>query len=232
MPDEVQQILEALGRCTKDQRKQIFDYLRLEFPIHEIERKLNAQAEVICEAIDRASDLTLRGVRGVIAEASFEVSVLKNLRRWADESPSGDHPYDFLLRDDIGAVRVQIKMQRQKAHQHMWASQAYRHLPSDMFVVETQRTRGGKDSAGRNTRPYRFGEFDILGVSLHPSCNQWDRFLYTVASWLLPDPKDPGLLLKFQPVPQRPTATWSDDFETAVGWFRSGEAKRIWTVSQ
>src|SRR5438046_1965614 len=86
MPDEVQPILEALARCTREQRKQIFDHLRLEFPIHEIEQKLNAQAEVICEAIHRASDLTLRGVRGVIAEASFEVSVVKTLRGWSNET--------------------------------------------------------------------------------------------------------------------------------------------------
>src|SRR4051812_42485228 len=91
MPDEIEPILEALNRCTKEQRKRIFDHLRLEFPIHEIEKKLNAQAEVICEAIHRASDLTLRGVRGVIAEASFEVSVVKNLAGWTDATPPGDH---------------------------------------------------------------------------------------------------------------------------------------------
>jgi hypothetical protein len=232
VPDEIDQILEALDRCTREQRKKIFDRLRLEFPIHEIEKKLNAQAEVICEAIHRASDLTLRGVRGVIAEASFEVSVVKNLEGWKNESPAGDHPYDFLLRDNVGPARVQIKMQRQKAHQPLWASDAYRHLPADMYVVETQRTRAGKDSAGTSTRPYRFGEFDILGVSMHPSCNQWDRFMYTVANWLLPDPTDPKLLLKFQPVAQAPTDTWTDDFRTAVEWLRSGRVTRIWKASK
>ena len=79
MADPYSDIMEALPRCTPNQRKEIFAYLRREFPIHEIEQKLNVQAEVICEAIHRASDLTLRGVRGVIAEAAFEVSVIKNL---------------------------------------------------------------------------------------------------------------------------------------------------------
>jgi hypothetical protein len=227
MIDEVQRIIEDLNRCTKEQRKRVFDHLRLEFPIHEIEKELNAQAEVICEAIHRASDLTLRGVRGVIAEASFEVSVVKSLGGWKDESQAGDHPYDFLLRDKIGPVRVQIKMQRQKAHKPMFASEAYRYLPSDMYVVETQRTRGGKDKAGSDTRPYRFSEFDILGVSLHPSTNQWDQFLYTVADWLIPDPKDGKLLLKFRPVAQVPTDVWTDNFRTAVEWFRSGQKKSI-----
>jgi len=81
--------------------------------------KAFATADVICEAIHRASDLTIRGVRGVIAEASFEVSVIKNLGVWRNESLQGDHPFDFLLQDETGPVRVQIKMQRQKAHQAM-----------------------------------------------------------------------------------------------------------------
>ena len=108
MGEEIQAILDELARCTKEQRKRIFDHLRLEFPIHEIEKRLNAQAEVICEAINRASDLTLRGVRGVIAEASFEVAVIKNLKGWVDESSPGNHAYDFLLRDKTGPIRVQI----------------------------------------------------------------------------------------------------------------------------
>jgi hypothetical protein len=225
------QITEALPRCTPEQRRKIFDLLRREFPIHEIEQKLNATAEVICEAIHRASDLTLRGVRGVIAEASFEVSVVKKLQGWTDESPIGDHPYDFLLKDHVGRVRVQIKMQRQREHKPMTAKQGYRFLPEDMFVVETQRTRGGTDSEGASTRPYRFDEFDILGVSMHPSCNEWDRFLYTVANWLVPNPDKPTELLKFQPVPKAPNEVWSENFETAVEWFRSKRKTCIWTRS-
>ena len=31
---------------------------------------------------------------------------------------------------------------------------------------------------GLATRPYRFGEFDILAVSMHPSTNDWNRFMY------------------------------------------------------
>ena len=232
MSEGVQEIIEALNRCTREQRKRVFDHLRLEFPIHEIEKKLNAQAEVICEAINRASDLTLRGVRGVIAEASFEVSVVKTLHAWVDQTPPGDHPYDFLLRDQSGVVRIQIKMQRQKAHRAMRANEAYRRFPPDMYVVETQKTRGGKDAKGDDTRPYRFGEFDILGVSMHPSSNQWDQFLYTVANWLLPDPNSPKLLLKFQPVAQSATSVWTNDFCTAVEWFRSERKARIWTNPQ
>lgn len=230
MSDPFAEIMKTLPRCTPAQRRKIFVSLRREFPIHEIEEKLNTTAEVICQAIHRASDLTLRGVRGVIAEASFEVSVIKMLQGWTDETPSGDHPYDFRLKNSRGSVRVQIKMQRQKEHQPMTAKQAYRYLPEDFYVVETQRTRGGKDKKGASTRPYRFGEFDILGVSMHPSCGKWDQFFYTVSEWLVPNPEKPNELLKFQPVPKMANDCWTDNFETAVEWFRSGRKRCIWTA--
>lgn len=225
---EVDEIMRLLRGCTEEQRREIFKYLRLEFPIHPIESKLNTQAEIILEAIDRASDLTLRGVRGVIAEAAFEVDVVEKLQGWNDISPEEDFPYDFLLEDKIGQVRVQVKMQRQKTHRPMMANEGYRHLPPEMFVVETQRTRGGEDAATReDTRPYRFGEFDILAVSMHPSTNNWNSFMYTVADWLLPRPENKAYLLKFQPVAPRPNNDWTDNFEICVGWFRSGQKKKI-----
>ena len=120
-------------------------------------------------------------------------------------------------------------MQRQKAHAPMMANQAYRFLPADAFVVETQRTRGGKDKLGANTRPYKFGDFDILGVSMHPSCNEWNCFLYTVANWLVPNRDQPNEMLKFQPVPKAPNDYWTDDFKTAVEWFRARRDACIWS---
>jgi hypothetical protein len=227
---EVEQVKYLLSLCTEEQRRQVFEYLRAEFPIHPIEAKLNAQAEIILEAIDRASDLTLRGVRGVIAEAAFEINVVKNLVGWRDITPQGDYPYDFLLEDEIGRVGVQVKMQRQKAHRPMMANEGYRYLPSDMYVVETQRTRGGLNTATQeDTRPYRFGEFDILAVSMHPSTNNWAAFMYTVADWLIGRPENDNYLLKFQPVSMASGTEWTDDFETCVGWFRSKVKRKIWT---
>ncbi len=177
--NEIKRLLEA---CTQAQRREIFAYLRREFPIHSLETKLNTEAEVILEAIDRASDLTLRGIRGVIAEASFKLNVVGSLRGWRIETLEGDFPYDFLLKDSNGDVRIQVKMQRLKDHRPMMANQGYRYLPADMYVVETQRTRGGIDpQTQRQTRPYRFGEFDILAVSMHPSTNDWSKFMYTVS---------------------------------------------------
>src|SRR5687768_8625517 len=90
-----------------------------------------------------------------------------------------------------------------------------------MGVVETQRTRAGKSRSGGQTRPYRFGEFDVLAVSLYPSTLRWELFRYTVANWLIPDPTDPAHILKYQPVAPTPNDDWTDDFETAAAWFRS-----------
>jgi hypothetical protein len=218
----IQQITALLDSCTPEQRREIFQSLRSEFPIHPIERDLSASAEVILEAISRSSDLIQRGIRGVIAEAAFETNVLRALKDWSQIPLVGDHSYDFLLRDPLGDVRIQVKMQRLKDHKPMRANQGYKRLPSNMYVVETQRTRGGRDtSTGEDTRPYRFGEFDILAVSLHPSTGDWNRFRYTVSNWLLPREDNPALILKFQPVPMQPNDTWADDLETCIRWFRS-----------
>ncbi len=226
--NDLKRLLEAL---TEKQRREVFDHLRDEFHIHSLEAKLNARAEVILEAIDRASDLTLRGIRGVIAEAAFKLNIVPKLGGWECLPLEGDFSYDFLLKDPVGPVRVQVKMQRLKDHRPMFANQGYQYLPSDMYVVETQRTRGGKDPrTGEDTRPYRFGEFDILAVSMHPSSNDWSAFMYTVCDWLLPRPENASLILKFQPVAKAPNDRWTDDLKKCVEWFRSGQKKRIWTA--
>ena len=225
---EFEQVKKLLATCTKDQRQEIFRLLRKEFPIHPIEAELNAQAEVILEAIHKASDLTLRGIRGVIAQATFEMNIASNLKGFRIVPIGGDPPFDCLMVDDIGDVKIQVKMQRLKDHRPMMADQAYRHLPANKYVVETQRTRGGKDSeTGEDTRPYKFGEFDILAVSFHPSTNDWSRFLYTVERWLIPSTEDKTRLSKFQPVPFQPDGDWTDDLRTCIDWFRSSTKKTI-----
>ena len=80
--DELSQIKDLLARCTAEQRREIFHFLRAEFRIHPLEEKLNVQAEVILEAIHKASDLTLRGIRGVIAEAYLQMNIASTLHQW------------------------------------------------------------------------------------------------------------------------------------------------------
>jgi hypothetical protein len=224
--NDIEQIKQLLASCNTEQRYEIFQILRQEFPIHPIEKELNVTAEIILEAISRANDLTLRGIRGVIAEAAFEIHIVNKLDNWSNLSLDGNYAYDFLLGDIVGNVRVQVKMQRQKEHRPMMANEAYRNLPNTMYVVETQRTRGGQRN-GENTRPYRFGEFDILAVSMQPSTGNWNDFMYTVERWLLPALVNPNHLLKFQPVAKDRNDVWTNNFQECVNWFRSGEVKRI-----
>src|SRR4051812_37802637 len=111
---EVEEIDRLLSACNSAQRDEIFRQLRQEFAIHPLEQELHAKAEIILEAICRAGSLTLRMIRGVIAEAAFGVEVVEQLRNWQNIPISGNPVYDFLLKDRKRAVRVQVKLQRSK----------------------------------------------------------------------------------------------------------------------
>lgn len=215
--DEVIQLLE---QCSPEERLEVFRYLRKSIPIHPIEEKLNTTAEIILEAIDRSNDLTLRGVRGIIAEVAFLIDVLAKLEGWKVIENIGDAPYDFLIEDGVGPVNIQVKMQRKQA--------GYPLVRQGKFVVEVQRTRTGVNSAtGQPTRPYRFGEFDLLAVSMQPSSNEWNKFVYTVGAWLLPRAEAPELIQVMQPIPTAANEDWTDDLNTAIEWFRSGTRKTV-----
>jgi len=225
--DKLKEIWQLLQRTSKEDRARVFEQLRREFPIHSLEKEWSVSADLVLEAISRSSDLTKRGVRGVIAEAAFEQSVVTPLvaTGWKAEIPTGDHPFDFLMVDKVGPVKIQVKMRRlEKKVPKYWGRN------SQYYVVETQKTRSGKDKKGGSTRPYQFGEFDLIAVSLHPSSGDWTKFRYTVADWLLPRSKtgkNRKLVQVFQPVPIAPNADWCDDFETAVKAFRNGKKKTI-----
>ena len=212
-------LLKLLKGCTREERMEIFKVLRKEIPIHGLEKELNAEAEVILEAMARSSDLTMRGIRGIIAEAAFLHSVLQNLEGWKIGNIVGNTAFDFLIQDQIGPVKIQVKMQRKEKGVPL--------LRKGKFVVETQKTRGGKDSAGEDTRPYRFGEFDLLAVSLQPATLNWNSFAYTVGSWLLARHNSQHLLNVLQPVARIPNDDWTDDLLVCIEWLRSGKQKKI-----
>jgi hypothetical protein len=223
-----------LDTCNVQERRALFQMLREEFPIHELEQRLNVSAEVILEAISRASDLTLRGIRGIIAEAAFkqyEIPIITVSGIWKEVPLEGDHAYDFAVTDGHRPVRIQVKMQRQKQQRPMMAYEASQRLfraLTDYYVVETQRTRGGLDRAtGIKTRPYRYNEFDILAVSMHPSTGDWSNFLYTVERWLIPTPDSKDEIFKYQPVPKTSNDDWTDSLEQAIEWLRSGLNKQL-----
>ena len=214
--DEVIQFLEG---CSPQERLEVFRYLRKSIPIHAIEAKLNTTAEIILEAIDRSSDITLRGVRGIITEVAFLIEILAKLEGWNVVEIEGEAPYDFLIEDGIGPVNIQVKMQRKQTGKPL--------VRKNKFVAEVQRTRTGEDPTGQPTRPYRFGQFDILAVSMQPSTNEWNSFMYTVGAWLLPRTNTPELVEVMQPIPIEANEDWTDDLDTAIEWFRSGTKKTI-----
>lgn len=225
---DINEILKLIEALPESEQRTVFAFLRQKIPIHAMEKTLMAPAETILEAIARSSDLTVRGIEGIIAESSFAVEVIPTLKGMMVKVIYGDQPYDFLLNDNTGDVRVQVKMQRRENRAPLMASdvQKKRKWPSDHFVVETQRTRAGKSKAVENTRPYRFGSFDILAVSMGASRGQWSAFMYTVERWLLPA-DDETCLLTYQPIPSQPNDCWTDDFLACVQWFRSNVNKRI-----
>lgn len=226
--NQVQEIKKLLENCSPSERQKIYDWLRERYFIHPIEREFGASDQAILEAIARSSDLTKRGIRGIIAEATFKTKVVEQLPNWEDVTPEGDHPYDFKLKHGDKEITIQVKMQRKKDQRPMMANEGYRFLSTELFTVETQRTRGGTDpKTGEDTRPYRFGEFDILAVSVQPSTGDWTQFRYTVANWLLPRPEDSRLILKFQPVSLEPNDDWTDSLETCIKWLMEGIQKTI-----
>jgi hypothetical protein len=231
MTDSLDRLRQQIKECTDDERKILLDYLKTKMPRHPLEEEWGVNAEIVLTAISRSSDLTKRGVRGIIAEAVFERSVLGGLKGWTAVNFVEDRPYDFFLRSDgekPREARVQVKLQRMSKQQPMLAFDANRHYPKDMHVVEVQKTRGGFDpQTNEDTRPYRFGEFDVLAVNLHPSTRDWNQFLYTLSNWLIPRYPDTALIEIFQPVPTKATEVWTDSFATCLDWLAAGEQKRI-----
>jgi len=231
MSRSLDELKHTLDQCTDEERATLLDYLKIRLPRHPLEKEWGVGAEVILSAISRSSDLTKRGVRGIIAEAVFERNVLVGLTGWDAVRFVEDRPFDFLLRrngEEAREARIQVKLQRMLKQQPMLASQANRHYSKDFFVVEVQKTRGGFDpQTNEDTRPYRFGEFDILAVNLHPSTRDWNRFLYTLSDWLIPRHPNTALIEIFQPVPSVASDVWTDSLTTCLAWFLGGEKKRI-----
>lgn len=222
--DTLRAIRQALDAATPADRKATFEVLRREFPIHELEKKWNVQAEVILAAIARASDFTQRGVRGVIAEACFEKYVIMPRldHGWQAVALDSDFPYDFKMADKSGPVTVQVKNQRMlKGQPKLWRP----HTPG-IYDAETDKSRKG-EKAGEQTRRYLFGEFDILAVCMHPSTGDWSKFLYTVGNWLLARKEDKSAIGAHQPIDESRKDEWTADFDEVVRWFRSGTKKTI-----
>ncbi len=212
----LKKIRSLLAASSDEVRRQVFDELRSTFQIHPFETRMNAKAEVILEALNRAGDLTMRGIRGIIGEATFVREVVPLLTGWEDVTPPGDLPYDAGLSDKTGIVKVQVKIQRRE--------KGVAWIRNGCAVVEVQRTRGGKRN-GEETRPYRFGEFDILAVCMEPSHARWNSFHYIPERWLFCRAENKALIQIMQPVSLASDEVWTSDFNEAVKRLRSGQPR-------
>lgn len=244
MSESLETFKRLVDDCSEEDRTALRSYLRDLLP-HPLEREWGIDADTILSAISRSSDLTKRGVRGIIAEAVFVNEIIPSvaLSGWEAVDFSGDHPYDALLRKGDRQARIQVKLQRlQEGAPKFYYPKHYEQ--GSLFVVEVQKTRTGEKTSKRTlvgteesleatetvtvkTRPYSFGDFDILAVNMHPSSGNWRNFRYTVASWLLPRSHDQKLIEIFQPVAATPNEVWTDDLAACLEWYDGGEQRRI-----
>lgn len=229
------EVLGMLGKLTEEERRAVLGVLRdsHRVPIHRIEEDWNTTAEVILEAIHASPDLTQRGVRGVVAEAIFRTVVAPKFEGWVSIAFEGDQAFDLVLKDGADPITVQVKNQRREKGEPKVDKKLTRMTGSTVYVVETQRTRNGKakakdeaegtEDAGK-TRPYRFGEFDLLAVCMHPSTGEWTDFYYCPCHLLLPDPKHPKQLKTLQPIYTDGTNGWTTNFYAAAAAVRAHQA--------
>lgn len=246
MNESLAAVKELIEECSEEDRKALRTYL-LKLSPHPIEHEWGIDADTILSAISRSSDLTKRGVRGIIAEAIFVNEVVPTVRRagWLPVEFEGNNPYDALLQNDDNKVRIQVKLQRLEEGKPKHFYPKY-YEAGTLFVVEVQKTRTGERPSRGSvpvsnlssaktklikvmTRPYTFGDFDILAVNMHPSCGNWREFRYTVASWLMPRSADKNLIEIFQPVAAKPNDVWTDSLTTCLDWFVSGKERRVLT---
>jgi hypothetical protein len=230
MSDPLATIRKLIDECSDEHRRALKLYLRKIAP-HPLEHEWGIDADIILSAISRSSDLTKRGVRGIIAEAIFVNEVIPTVESsgWLPVELAGDHPYDATLKKGALAARIQVKLQRlQAGAPKLYYPKHYE--KGTLFVVEVQKTRTGEKTTETitvNTRPYSFGDFDILAVNMHPSSGNWRNFRYTVASWLLPRPANESLVQIFQPVAAIPNEAWTDDLGTCLRWYESAKQTRV-----
>ena len=229
-----EEVYALIERANDDERRSILAYLRERLHLHPLEQEWSTTAEAILTAIARSSDLTLRGIRGILAEATFEKSVLPEMEHagWSAAKILGDQSYDFLIERAGRQVKIQVKLQRKERgapKEYAARSRADLNCPEGtMYVVEVQKTRSG-NRQGRATRPYRYGDFDILAVNLHPATTDWKRFVFTVGNWLLPRKAEPNLIEIFQPVPVVPDDSWTDNLNVCIEWFVEGSQRRLYS---
>ena len=235
----VEALIESL---TPSELRNLSSYLRSKLPKHPLEQKWEIGYELILDAIFRSQDIVQRGVRGVIAEAVFDRTILPTIKAWKSVPVEDNAPYDFKLRReaDQREIAIQVKLQRTERGIPL----IRKSFGPDTFIVEVQKTRTGTrrkrkadsispetaPTAPERTRPYQFGDFDVLAVNMQPSTRDWARFMYTVGTWLMPRSGDNRLIEIMQPVSRVHSDVWTDNIEECIEWFLSGERKTVFDM--
>lgn len=217
MPDDLEALIARVGQMDRASKQQIFEAIKDDIAVHRLEEHFGISAQIICETIYRAGDLTQRGIRGMIAETVFCTDIAPHISGWGYEEAGPELPYDAVLFNGNRRVRIQVKLQRKELGVPLMRSKV-RRGPKDFYIVEVQRTRTG-ERKGEKTRPYRFGQFDLLAVCMQPSTTDWRKFLYIPMSCLLPKKGLPDEVATYQFVPPYPAAgdpEWTNDIEEAL----------------
>lgn len=244
MSEKTESVKALIESLAPSELQSLAAYLRSKLPKHPLEDKWGISYELILDAINRAQDITQRGVRGVIAEAVFEASVLPTIRGWKKLPVAGDLPFDFKVQreSDNREITLQVKLQRTEKGVPL----TRKSFGADTFIVEVQKTRTGTKrrkkgdaislktapTAPEKTRPYQFGDFDIIAVNMQPSSRDWTRFMYTVGAWLIPRAGDNKLIEIMQPVSGTRSDVWTDNLQESIEWFLSGKRKLVFDVDK
>lgn len=208
--DKIRALIEA---ASDRERQSILRLLRKDYgiEIHPLEGEWRTTAEAILEAIKQSGDLTQRGIRGILAEATFRTVVVPDLSSWSSLPVQTNDAYDLRLSRGGKDVRIQVKMQRRERGR----PKLHRGQP-DVYVVETQRTRNGLRRAdGGASRPYRRDDFDVLAVCLAPLTESWADFIYCAMCDLRFRSTDPSLLEVLQPF-RLDVGPWTRHFDEAA----------------
>src|SRR6058998_973631 len=98
MSKKIEEIKALLGQCTAEEQLAVLQYLKKLFP-HVLEKEWGIESEIILSSIARSTDLTKRGMRGIIAEAVFSEKVVVPLthKGWTANEILDERPYDFLI---------------------------------------------------------------------------------------------------------------------------------------
>ncbi len=106
MSESLEAIIELIDECSEEDRRALKLYLRNLLP-HPLESEWGIDADTILSAINRSSDLTKRGVRGIIAEAVFVNEIVPTVAH------SGGK-----LSNSRGIIPMTHCYKRSKAQQH------------------------------------------------------------------------------------------------------------------